>query len=180
LYREFEGALNSHPLKGNITKAVRANVLETYPLMEPYMEEVWPKKAQVLQLKIKGDNLLSFYQIDGEVKFMEIRDYPVLPMLRVLHAYPFMMDPMQCDKGAIKHIFSGSHVMAPGLTSAGGCMTEGLKVMHPVAVTAEGKKHAMAVGVLKMSVDDIKTKNKGEAIEIIQFMNDAVWKIKGV
>ena len=98
---------------------------------------------------------------------MEIRDYPVLPMLRVVHAYPLMMDPMQCDKGAIKHIFSGSHVMAPGLTSAGASMTPGLQVLAPVAVTAEGKTHAMAIGVLKMSVNDIKTKNKGEAIEVI-------------
>ena len=79
---------------------------------------------------------------------MEIRDYPVMPMLRILHAYPFMMDKMQCDKGAIKHIFSGSHVMAPGLTSEGGKVHEGLEKMAPVAITAEGKEHAMAIGVL--------------------------------
>jgi PUA domain protein len=75
-----------------------------------------------------------------------------------------MMDAMQCDKGAIKHIFSGSNVMAPGITSPGGKLYDGLDVLAPVAITAEGKEHAMAIGVLNMSSDEIKSKNKGEAI----------------
>ena len=124
--------------------------------------------------------MLSFYQIDGEIRFMEIRDYPLMPMLRILHKYPHMMDKMQCDKGAIKHIFSGSHVMAPGLTSEGGSVKPDLDVKAPVAVMAEGKVHAMAVGVLSMSSADIVSKNKGQAIEVIQFMNDSVWGLKAV
>ena len=60
-------------------------------------------------------------------------------MLRLLHKYPIMMDKMQCDKGAIKHIFSGSNVMAPGLTSEGGEIHPDLDVGAPVAITAEGK-----------------------------------------
>lgn len=85
-----------------------------------------------------------------------MRDYPILPMLRLLHRYPQMMGtPMQCDKGAIRHIFSGSHVMAPGITSEGGSLAPGLTEMDPVAITAEGKEHAMAIGVLLMSSDKI-------------------------
>jgi PUA domain protein len=106
----------------------------------------------VLQLKLKGEAFVSFYQIDNEIRFIDIRDFPILPMLRVLHRYPNLMsEPMQCDKGAIKHIFSGSHIMAPGLTSAGGHLVSDLPEKSPVAVMAEGKKHAMAVGVLSMS-----------------------------
>ena len=85
------------------------------------------------------DNLLSFFQIDGEIRFMEIRDYPPMPLMKVLHRYPYFMDKMQCDKGAIRHIFSGSHVMAPGLTSEGGSVTPDLAVKAPVAIMAEGK-----------------------------------------
>ena len=83
---------------------------------------------------------------------------------------------MVCDKGAIRHIFSGSNVMAPGLTSEGGIIVEGLEAGTPVAVMAEGKKHAMAVGYLAMSSKDIKDTGKGMAIEIIQFLNDSLWK----
>ena len=71
------------------------------------------------------------------------------------------MEKMQCDKGAIRHIFSGSHVMAPGLTSEGGEIVPDLPVGAPVAVMAEGKQHAMAIGVLSMSSEDIVSKNKG-------------------
>ena len=80
--------------------------------------------------------------------FIEIRDKSILPMLRVLHKYPNMMSHMVCDKGAIKHIFSGSNVMAPGLTSEGGIITPDLEEGAPVAIMAEGKKHAMGIGFL--------------------------------
>ncbi len=99
-----------------------------------------------------------------------------MPMLRVLHQYPFMMKKMQCDKGAIKHIFSGSNVMAPGLTSEGGRIDESVQQGEAVAITAEGKEHAMAIGIMEMSAADLKSQGKGIAIEVVQFLNDAVWK----
>lgn len=111
---------------------------------------------------------------------MEIRDYPMMPMLRVLHKYPYFMEVMQCDKGAIRHIFSGSHVMAPGLTSAGGIITPDLPVKTAVAITAEGKQHAMAIGVLSMSSADIVSQNRGQALEVVQFMNDSIWSLKPI
>ena len=97
-------------------------------------------------------------------------------MLRLLHRYPTMMDHMQCDKGAIRHIFSGSNIMAPGLTSEGGVICPDLEKGAPVAITAEGKKHAMAVGFLTQSSEDIKTKSSGIAIENIHYLNDQLWK----
>ena len=99
--------------------------------------------------------------------FLEIRDRATLPMLKVLHRFPFMMDHMVCDKGAIRHIFSGSHVMAPGLTSEGGIIHPHLECGSPVAIMAEGMKHAMAIGYLSMSSTDIKESGKGQAIEVI-------------
>ena len=81
---------------------------------------------------------------------MEVKHKPIVPMLKLLHKYPFMMKKMQCDQGAIKHILTGSNVMAPGLTSAGGKMDD-VEANCPVAITAEGKKHAMAIGSTEMS-----------------------------
>ena len=86
------------------------------------------------------------------------------------------MPHMQCDKGAIKHIFSGSNVMAPGLTSPGGKMDD-VDVGQAVAITAEGKEHAMGIGITYMSTDEIRKENKGVAIELIQFINDGLWKL---
>ena len=127
-----------------------------------------------------SDNLNSFFQIEGEIRFLEIRDYPILPVIKVLHRFPYFMETMQCDKGAIRHIFSGSHVMAPGLTSAGGAVTPNLPTKAPVAITAEGKQHAMGIGVLTMTSDEIVTQNRGQAIEVVQYMNDSVWSLKAI
>jgi PUA domain protein len=43
--------------------------------------------------------------------------------------------------------------MAPGLISEGGHLVPDLQINAPVAVMAEGKEHAMAIGVLSMSSD---------------------------
>ncbi len=83
--------------------------------------------------------MVTVYLIDDEIRFIENRDKIVIPTMRILHKYPFMMAQMQCDKGAIKHILSGSDVMCPGLTSPGGKMDESVTRGTVVAITAEGK-----------------------------------------
>lgn len=62
-----------------------------------------------------------------------------------------MMPSVKVDKGAIKFVFKGADIMCPGLTSAGGSISEDLPEGAPVAVFAEGKEHPLAVGLLKMS-----------------------------
>ena len=60
---KFEESLNSHPLKANISKAVRDKIIKTYPKLADYMETIWPKNAKTLQLKIKTNQFshMSFY-----------------------------------------------------------------------------------------------------------------------
>merc|ERR1711865_1164 len=104
--------------------------------------------------------------------FWQQRDGPWLPTLRVLHKYPTMMPIMRVDKGAIKFVLRGASIMCPGLTSKGGAMEDDLPVGAPIQVQAEGTVHACAVGVLSMSVDDIRKLNKGVCIEMIHYLDD--------
>lgn len=46
----------------------------------------------------------------------------------------------------------------------------------PVAIYAEGKEHAMAVGYTKLSTADIRSVNKGVAVELMHHLNDGLWK----
>ena len=115
--------------------------------------------------------------VDDEIRFIENRDKIVIPTMRLLHKYPFMMKHMQCDKGAIKHILSGSDVMCPGLTSAGGKMDDSIQRGDVVAITAEGKVHAMGIGIATMSPKEIREKNKDVAIELVMNLNDGIWKL---
>lgn len=119
---------------------------------------------------------MTLYQIDDVIQFIEVRDKGVIPTLRLLHRYPDMMKKMQCDKGAIKHILTGSHVMAPGLTSPGGRMDD-VEGDELVAITAEGMEHAMGIGITVMSAKEIKKENKGIAIELLQNLGDGMWKL---
>ena len=168
--------MNSAPIKSSAAKKMREKIIEQYPAIEQYMEDIWPKSAKVLQMKIKGEAYIHFLEVNGTIKFMEIRERAILPTLKLLLQYPTMMNQMVCDKGAIKHIMSGSNVMAPGLTSEGGKIFDNLEIGAPVAIMAEGKKHAMGIGYLLQSSEEIKKTGKGQAIELIRFLNDQLWK----
>lgn len=70
--------------------------------------------------------------------------------------------------------------MCPGLTSRGARMTDGLAANTVVAIMAEGKQHALAIGLMKLSTNDIRTVNKGVGIDNVHFLNDGLWKVTNV
>lgn len=49
--------------------------------------------------------------------------------------------------------------------------------MTPVAIYAEGKTHAMAIGLTKMSTADMKKINKGIGVDNVHCLNDGLWKM---
>ena len=65
------------------------------------------------------------------------------------------MPTVQVDRGAIRFVLKGADVMCPGLTSAGGRLEGGMAQETAVAILAEGKEHAVAIGITKMSSDDM-------------------------
>lgn len=66
-----------------------------------------------------------------------------------------MMPQLTVDKGAIKFVISGAQIMCPGLTSSGARVEVTLDSGALVAIMAEGKEHALAIGSLLMSTDDM-------------------------
>jgi malignant T-cell-amplified sequence len=40
---------------------------------------------------------------------------------------------------------------------------------------AEGKEHALAVGLLKLSTSEIRASNKGIGVDNMHFLNDGLW-----
>ncbi|KAK8479004.1 hypothetical protein V6N13_130999 [Hibiscus sabdariffa] len=57
----------------------------------------------------------------------------------------------------MKKILSGANIMCPGLTSPGGVLDGEVEAQSPVAIMAEGKQHALAIGFTKMSAIDIRS-----------------------
>lgn len=71
-------------------------------------------------------------------------------------------------------------MMCPGFTSAGGQLPpreEALPAGAPVAIMAEGKQHAVGIGITKLSTEEIKSVNKGVGVETICYLGDDLWNV---
>lgn len=110
-------------------------------------------------------------------------DSPLIPHLRVLHAFPKAVPTIGIDRGAIRFVLSGATLMAPGLTSAGGRLPDPangekeFEVGDVVAIAAEGKEEVCMVGELKMGTDEMKKKGKGVVMDEGHFLGDGLWKL---
>lgn len=71
---------------------------------------------------------------------------------------PHMLPKMQVDRGAVKFVMSGAQIMCKGLTSPGGKLDMSVNKGQIVAVTVEGKEHALGVGITAMSSADMYAK----------------------
>lgn len=93
---------------------------------------------------------------------------------------PKVVPALRVDRGAIRFLLSGANMMCPGFTSKGGWLPDtehALNVGAVVAIETEGKEHAAALGILKMSSEDIKSINKGVAVEIMCYLGDDLWSV---
>lgn len=133
-----------------------------------------PKKTVLVKGR-DANSHLNYLVVDGQVMFFQSFDGPWIPALRLVHKYPGILPQVQVDRGAIKFILSGANIMCPGLTSAGARMETQLPAGTIVAVMAEGKQHACAVGLMKLSTEEIRQVNKGIGVDNLHYLNDDLW-----
>lgn len=96
-------------------------------------------------------------------------------------ADPFVLPRVRVDRGAIRFLLAGAHMMCPGMTSAGGELppaSAALPANTPVAIHAEGKEHAAAIGITKMDTEEIKRLNKNVGVETVTYLGDDLWKLQ--
>mmetsp|Transcript_2611 Transcript_2611/g.4090 ORF Transcript_2611/g.4090 Transcript_2611/m.4090 type:complete len:181 (+) Transcript_2611:24-566(+) len=174
MLKKPEEIRTSTQLRSSNIRGLKANLVEKYPPLEPHIDNILPKRSPVMEAKFKAPhNHLSFIYSDSEILFVQDKNH-IIPHLRVLHKYPFILKKMQIDRGGIKHVVGGANVMSPGLTSAGGHMEEA-EAGEIVAIVAEGKQHALGIGVMLMSTQQIREENKGIAIETLTYLLDGLW-----
>ena len=177
-FEEKENISSINNAKNSVVKQIRNKVLEQYPQSETFIDQMIPKK-EALKLVKCHEHIELFADNQGDILFFKQREGALFPSLKLLHKYPFMLPRMQVDQGAIRFVLNGSNIMCPGLTSPGARMTK-LDKGSVVAVMAEGKTHALAVGQLVMSSEEILTINKGIGVENVHFLNDGLWKLKQI
>ncbi|KAL4853857.1 Malignant T-cell-amplified sequence 1 [Chlorella vulgaris] len=163
-------------LKASVQRAIRARIAEDYPwLVETgVLEVILPKKQDLVLVKLPEH--VQLVVLHKTPLFFSMRDGPWFPTLRLLHQYPDMMPRLRADLGAIKFVLSGANIMCPGLTSPGATMHDELPEGSAVAIYAEGKEHPMAIGYTKMSTEEMRTLNKGIAVDNLHYLTDGLWK----
>ena len=161
--------------KSSVARGIRGKIAEQFPQLEDeeVLDELIPKKCTMNIAKT--DQKVNIVVVDGVPMFFQLRDGPYFPTLKLLHKYPDCMPKLRVDKGAIKFVFGGANIMCPGLTSPGAVMHDDVPEDTPVAIYAEGKEHALAVGITKMSTADIREKNKGVGVDTIHHLGDGLW-----
>ncbi|ETN45323.1 uncharacterized protein HMPREF1541_09154 [Cyphellophora europaea CBS 101466] len=166
-------------IKSSAQRAIRQKVLDTYPLLEPHLDAILPKKSQLDQVKLPAERATLFC-LDDTPLFFQHMDDAIMPHLKVVHQYPQCFKTVGIDRGAIRFVMSGATLMVPGLTSAGGRLpdaAEEFKKGDVVVVAAEGKSEACLVGVLELGTEEMKEKKKGPAIKEGHYLGDGLWKI---
>eukprot|EP01117_Protostelium_nocturnum_P006659 TRINITY_DN2398_c0_g1_i1.p1 TRINITY_DN2398_c0_g1~~TRINITY_DN2398_c0_g1_i1.p1 ORF type:complete len:189 (-),score=63.70 TRINITY_DN2398_c0_g1_i1:53-619(-) len=174
-FTKEEDVASQSLVKSSVSRGIRSTILENNPGIEDIIDDILPKKQQMHIAKCS--NHITFITVDNEPLFFNERDGPYAPTLRLLHKYPNILPQVQVDRGAIKFVMGGANIMCPGLTSAGGKLPDDIPEGAIVAVMAEGKQHALGVGLMKMSSKDIKAQNKGIGIDNLHFLNDGLWKL---
>jgi predicted RNA-binding protein (TIGR00451 family) len=98
-----------------------------------------------------------------------------------LLADPYVLPMVRVDRGAIRFLLAGAPMMCPGLTSAGGYLPPAdasLPAGTVVAINAEGKEHAVGVGILKLGTEEIKLVNKDVGVETATYLGDDLWALQ--
>ncbi|TDZ22341.1 Translation machinery-associated protein 20 [Colletotrichum orbiculare MAFF 240422] len=190
----FKKDLTASPkqkLKSSVQRSLRTSLLASYPLLEPHIDEVMPKKASLAQMKLP--ERCALYLCDDQPVFYQQDSDTLLPHLLLVHRFPQAFPTIRIDRGAIRFVLSGATLMAPGLTSPGGRLPEPrdgpegvdeegrwsreLKKGEPVVIMAEGKVEACAVGFLVEGTKEVKDKGKGPVVEDAHFLGDGLWRL---
>ncbi|OJA11930.1 hypothetical protein AZE42_06376 [Rhizopogon vesiculosus] len=167
------------PPKSSVQRSIRAAVLQQWKIGPETLEEIWPKKDTLIHVKCREH--ISIYTIQSVPLFFQHFDGPFYPTLRLLYQYPFLLPKVGVDRGAIRFLLAGAPMMCPGLTSTGGYLPppeEALPKGTVVAVHAEGKEHAVGVGITELGTEEMRRVNKDVAVEIVAHLGDDLWALQ--
>lgn len=164
-------------MKASQEKLLRKQIIEAIPKIEDIIDKVWHKK-DVIQVANKKPYYVIYF-INNEPCFVQPKDGPIVPHIKLLHKYPFLLPTCQIDKGGIKHVMTGANIMIPGMTSKGGKLPPQGDIPHNiVGILCEDKTNVIAIGQMQMSSKEMEEVGKGVGIEVLTYIGDEAWNVK--
>ena len=140
---------------------------------------LYPLNTFAHELALRSSKLCCLQVNDDTSRELIMRHFLKVKVLRGFTVPSFLKRKEFVVLGAIPFVLSGADVMCPGLTSKGGSLSPA-QIHDVVAITAEGKQHAMAVGKMILDSETIRTQNKGHGIKNLNVMCDGLWYLQDV
>jgi PUA-domain protein len=100
-------------------------------------------------------------------------DGDVIPTIRGLLAFPAAKRAVTVDMGAVRFIYNGADVMAPGIVEA----DPGIRAGDVVWIRDEKNGRPLAVGRAIMDGPTMAREEKGKAIETVHHVGDEIWRL---
>ena len=112
--------------------------------------------------------------VNGEILGMVFRGEPFLTVKGLLRYQPDKRH-VTVDMGAVKFIYNGADVMAPGIVDADSDITEG----DLIWIRDEKNLQPLAVGSALMSGKEMILLSEGKAVKSIHHVGDDIWNYDG-
>lgn len=110
--------------------------------------------------------------VDGQALALFAGDRPTLTVRGVVAFRPTKRF-VTVDMGAVKFVYNGADVMAPGIVEA----DPGIAVGDLVWVRDERNRQPLAVGEALMSGPEMAVSERGKSVKSIHHVGDDLWKL---
>lgn len=110
--------------------------------------------------------------VHGKVLGFIIEGHPFLSV-RGLLAYGARNRHVTIDMGAVKFVYNGADVMAPGIVDADVSIVED----DIVWIRDEKNHQPLAVGLSLMSGPEMVEHRSGKAVQSLHYVGDAIWRL---
>ncbi|MFW9807499.1 MAG: DUF1947 domain-containing protein [Candidatus Thorarchaeota archaeon] len=108
--------------------------------------------------------------LDGEIIFFQ-HEGRMFPALRALLNGLMDVPRITVDMGAVRFVVNGADIMRPGITA----IDDRVKKDGIVVIVDETHGKPLAVGVSKMSAEELRETTSGKVIKSIHHVNDDLW-----
>ena len=80
--------ITKQSLKASQEKSFRKQLLESIPKIDQIIDQIWTKKTEIQQGKVEN---FRIYFLGDEPCFLQGKEGPIIPHLKLLHKYPFLL-----------------------------------------------------------------------------------------
>ncbi len=108
--------------------------------------------------------------LHNEILFFE-HEGRNFPTLRALLDNVITIPTVTVDMGAVKFVVNGADIMKPGITK----VDDSVSANGIVAIVDERHGKPLAVGVSKLSANDLRAVTSGKVVKSIHHINDDLW-----